>query len=111
MGQEINQNGNQQGSSAGLGIASMVCGIVSLCFSCMWPICAIASIISIVTGILQIRKKEKYGFAIAGIVLSVFGILFSVSLLLGAAAMISDENGRKILEQYMQQYQQLYQQK
>jgi len=72
--------------SAGLAIASMVCGIVSLVLVCLWFISLPTSIVAIVLGKVakgQIRRGEAsgQGMATAGIVcgsvaLTIYMVLF-----------------------------------
>ncbi len=60
---------------AGLGIASMVLGIVSLVLFCLPYICFPGGIISIILGGVNLAKKNPgKGMAIAGIVCSIIAI-------------------------------------
>jgi len=71
-------NQNPQDQSNAFGIASMVCGILSIVTCCFWYIGVILAIVSIVLGILQIRKNQKKGMAIAGIVCSIVTIVLVI---------------------------------
>lgn len=64
---------NKAGRS--LGIASMVCGIVSILFCCMPFMGLIVAIVGLVLGIVS-QKRGANGFALAGIITSSFGIAF-----------------------------------
>ncbi|MGN0484728.1 MAG: hypothetical protein ACI4HI_14360 [Lachnospiraceae bacterium] len=97
------QNNKQKGNGIGLGVASLVCGILSICCFCIWYLCGALAIASIVTGILQIIRNEKHGMAIGGIICSVAGIIFAVLLIFGMVGMLADENGRKMIEEIMRQ--------
>ncbi len=71
----------EQKQSKGLAIASMVCGIVSLVFFCLWYICLPAGIVSIILGSIALAKKtEGKGMAIAGLVCAIIGIAIYVIL-------------------------------
>lgn len=82
--------GSGKGKGTGLGVASMVCGILSILLICCVyvglpiltyaaPICGI---VAIVLGIVQIVKNESKGMAIAGIVCGAVGLLIFVALIL-----------------------------
>lgn len=63
----------------GIGIASLVCGILSIVLSCTVVIsiaCAIAGMTLAV--IYLVRRKQERGIAIAGLVTSGVGMLFSL---------------------------------
>jgi hypothetical protein len=75
-----NQN-NQPGS--GFGIASMVLGILALCFFCACLNVPLG-ILSIIFAILHItRHTGKNGFAIAGIITSVVSFVLTAVLIFG----------------------------
>lgn len=82
-------NGSPQNEqSNGMGVASMVCGILSIITCCLWYIGLILAIVSLVLGILQIRKSSKKGMAIAGIICSIITIiLVIISLVMGSYLM------------------------
>ena len=75
----------QKGQSNGLGIASMVLGIVSIvsiCCSTYIPFIPIVpGVIAVVLGIVQIVKNEKKGMAIAGIICGAIGLIIYIALL------------------------------
>lgn len=89
---EFNQqnfNNSGKGQGVGLGIASMVLGIVSIVLSCVWYVCVPAGVVSIILAIVQMIKNEKKGMAIAGIICSVIGIILAIVMVLGAVALLS----------------------
>ena len=66
----------------GLGIASMIVGIVGLTLTCCWFVAIAADIVAIVLGIVSLNKisnsngeRSGKGFAIAGIVLGGLGVV------------------------------------
>ena len=61
----------------GLGIASLVFGVISLSLFCS-IINLFASILSIVLGVAQLRRGEGKGFAIAGILCSVASVVLLI---------------------------------
>jgi len=91
------QYGNTyQQQGRGMGIASMVLGIIALVItiiSCCLPfgylLASVLGLLSIIFGIIAIAKKSGKGMGIAGIICSVVGLLLAIimivfSLLLGA---------------------------
>ena len=64
--------------SSGLGIASMVCGILSL--TCFNPLYLVASA-AVILGIISLcQKNTTKGFGIAGIICGALAILFGIIL-------------------------------
>ncbi len=74
-------NSTMSAESGGFGIASMICGIISLLACCLWCISVPLAVISIVLGILQICKGTGKGMAIAGIVCSAIGLFLTLLFL------------------------------
>ena len=75
---EDNFNGsyNEPQGGAGMAIASMVLGIVSIVLMCCNTYIGIAcAVVGLVLGILHIKKSGKNGMAIAGIVCSIVAIV------------------------------------
>lgn len=100
--------GSGKGQGTGLGIASMVCGILSIVLICSTyvglpiltyaaPVCGI---VAIVLGIVQIVKNESKGMAIAGIVCGAVGVLIFVALILIGLWAINSGYYDRILNQY-----------
>lgn len=87
--------GSGKGQGKGLGIASMVCGILSILTICCMAVvpffvCApvVLGIVAVVLGIIQIVKNESKGMAIAGIICGIVGILIFIAVLvIGLAGM------------------------
>ena len=84
----------------GMGIASMVVGIVSLVFLCIWYIAIPCAIIGVILGGISASKAKqvgrKNGTATAGIVCSCIAlglaILFVVLVAVGAAELVAFAN-------------------
>ncbi len=65
-------------NKSGLGIASLVCGIVSLCPSALiWPCAGLFGLAGLILGILGLKSPKK-GLATAGIILSILALLWTV---------------------------------
>ena len=96
-GGPLNDYGSGKGQGKGLGIASMVCGILSIVticclgslYSLYGSIPIILGIAGVVLGIVQIVKNESRGMAIAGIVCGAVGIVFSVISLIALLSLNS----------------------
>ncbi len=73
---EFNENGKKL--SVGMGIASMILGIISLLCFCS-GVNIITATIAIIFGIIQIVTCEKKGMAIAGIATAVVSIFLCVA--------------------------------
>ena len=72
-----------QRQSNGLAIGSMICGILSLVLCCGMWISWILSLVALGLGIASLVKKAGgKGMAIAGIVTAVFGLVFSIGMLI-----------------------------
>lgn len=96
MNQMQNQGGNDmppQNGGSGLGVASMVLGIISLVLFCIPYVCIPGGIISIVLGGVNIGKnKPGKEMAIAGVVCSIIAIaVYIILTIIGAS--ILDEMG------------------
>ena len=89
--------------SMGLGIASMVCGILALISCCLWCTCVPLAIVSIVLGILQIQKGAGKGMAIAGIVCSSIALVLLIALTIWGNYLYNSGLYYEIIREYMQQ--------
>lgn len=69
----------EKGDGTGLGIASMVLGIISLLMFCTCINC-ITSIVAIVLGIIQIVKNKQKSFAVTGIVTAAISMVLTLFL-------------------------------
>ena len=80
-----NNNYNQYNApykkGKGLAIASMVLGIVSLTIGCCSGIGFICALLGFIFGIIA-QKKNRCGMAVAGIITSVFGMLWGLIIIL-----------------------------
>lgn len=65
----------------GLGIASLVIGIISLISCCCWWLSILLGVVSIILGIVSlVQKEDTKGFAVVGIILGSIGIVLTVAL-------------------------------
>lgn len=76
----------------GLGIASLVLGIVSIVTCCCYGVSIIPAIVGLVLGIIQMRKYNN-GIAIAGLVTSIFGILLNIYMIFSILVAIQSYGG------------------
>lgn len=83
------QQPQQPQQSSGLGIASMVCGIVALVGSCFGWVGIVLAIIAVILGAIGIKKKAGKGMAIAGLVCGIIALIPSIIVLTTAASIIS----------------------
>lgn len=95
--------GADQSQSNGLGVASMVCGIVALPIMCCTNVGSVISIIlgivAIVLGIVQLAKHGKKGMAIAGIICGALALVICVILLIIGVYMIQSGAYDEIMRQ------------
>lgn len=90
-----------KGQNKGFGIASMVCGIISMIGCCgLWYVSIPLAIVAIVLGIVQIVKNEARGMAIAGIVCGAIGAILSILVIVGAVAFMSSGLYQEIMSEY-----------
>ena len=87
--QPYGNNYNQQGK--GVAIASMVCGIVSLCLCCCFYYVSLpAAIVGLILGIVSLKKNYAgRGMAIAGVVTSSITIFLAILMMVGCSALYS----------------------
>lgn len=72
----------------GLGVASMVCGILSLVLSCCVPyLPLILALVAVVLGAMGIKKNAGKGMAIAGLVCGIIGLIPSLLFVIGCASL------------------------
>lgn len=94
-GPSYNSKKPEKGQATGLGIASMVCGIVSIPAICITDLGIVFSfilgVVAVVLGIVQLVKNQKKGMAIAGIVCGAIGILLCAVIMVIALFLISSE--------------------
>lgn len=95
-------NTNYEEQGQGFGIASLICGILSIVTCCCSCPCAPLAIVSIVLGILQISKGagSGRGMAIAGIICSAVGLILMVISIVFTIVM----NSSGFTESYYQNY-------
>lgn len=72
-----------ENAGKGMGIASLVLGIISLVLFCVWYISIPCAVVGIILGVLQ-NKKNKIGMATAGIVCSIIAlVLLVIAVIIG----------------------------
>ena len=88
-----NQPSKQKGEGVGLGIASMVLGLLSVLLFCSCINLA-AAVVGIVLGIVQLAKNKQKSYAIVGIVTSSIAIIISMVfwILMGKSSFMSSFN-------------------
>lgn len=79
----LQNNGmNQPQKSDGMGIASLVLGIVAIVMSCCITYVGLAcGVVGIILGIMS-NKKGKNNMATAGLVCSIIGVVLSIILII-----------------------------
>ena len=88
-GEPVNYSSGK-GQGQGFGIASMVCGIISLIGCCgLYYVSIPCAIAAIVLGIVQIVKNESKGMAIAGIICGAIGLIISIIIVIAAIVFVS----------------------
>lgn len=84
---------NMDGGARGLGITSMVLGIIALLIACCagtWWLTLILAAVSIVLGIISMQKNDSgKAMSIAGIVCSIVALLLGVIIVVVGAALVS----------------------
>lgn len=81
---------NQTNGGAGLGIASMVLGIVALVLSCCFYYISIpCAIIGVILAAVSLHgKKAGKGMAVAGLVCSIISLVPAIIVMVSGAALI-----------------------
>ncbi len=82
-GNQSNQVGNYNGGNnkngVGLGVASMVLGILAILFSCCFYYLSVPlSLVGLILGAVGIKKNNGKGMAIAGLVLSIISLALGI---------------------------------
>ena len=85
-------------------MVSVISGILALISFPIWWLCPILALVSILSGILQIYKKQNKRMMIIGWICSVFGILFDGVLIARIAQMASTPQGRECLKQILRYF-------
>ncbi|UXY22214.1 DUF4190 domain-containing protein [Streptomyces cynarae] len=83
--------------SNGMGIASLVLGVISLVLFCLWPVALIVGVLAVIFGIIGRRKARRGeatngGMALAGVICGAVGFVLSAVLLIVLLA-IPDDSG------------------
>ena len=106
------QPGRKVKDGKGMGIASLVLGIVSVLLFWLLGLFIIAAVIGLILGIISLVRASKAragkGFGIAGVILNGIGLLVNgamlvFSLILGASmfTMFNDPDARACIDSYM----------
>lgn len=101
-----NNNLNNEKKQNGMGIASMILGIVSTVIGCCacYYLSIPLGIAAVILGILSIRKQETTkGFAIAGIITGSIGIVVSLIITISIIYMKSTGAYEKLITDYLDQ--------
>ena len=73
----------QQVGGAGMAIASMVLGIISLVGFCAWYVAIPCAIVGIILGLVSLSRKARgRGMAIAGVVTGAVGIALAIIIVI-----------------------------
>lgn len=93
---------SQKGQGIGLGIASLVLGILSIL---LFLTCLnfILGLVAIVLGIIQIVKNQKKGMAITGIVTAVVSFVLTILVYIGVFAYIGTDDFQDLYNQYYEE--------
>jgi hypothetical protein len=87
--------------SSGMAIASMVLGIVSFIFSCVFYISIPAGIVGLILGIISLKnRKGGKGMAIAGVILSGIGLLIAIIVVITAASLINNPYLSDLMQEF-----------
>lgn len=86
--------------SRGWSVASLVLGILSIICCCVWWIGLISGVLSIVLAVIS-RISLGYfdGLSIAGLITSIFGIMFGIFILIAEVAYINSPEFQQLLEE------------
>ena len=88
----------------GLGVASMVLGIISLVLFCFWFISIPCALISLILGIVGLSKAKSAGMnngmAVAGIVCSAIALVLMVMLFIFGAVLNNELSSRSYYYRY-----------
>ncbi|MGN0620499.1 MAG: DUF4190 domain-containing protein [Porcipelethomonas sp.] len=91
---QIQNNGmvpQEPKKSVGLGVASMVLGILSIILSCCFYYLAFpCGLVGLILGAIGIKKNSGKGMAITGLVLSIISLAFAVICLVVGGAILSE---------------------
>ena len=92
----------------GLGLTSMILGIISIPISCCWYISGVVGIIGLVFGFLGKKKADQglannRGIAIAGIATSAVGLALAILFMILSFVLQDFDVQQRITEQQQQQ--------
>ena len=91
-----------KGTGKGPGIASLICGIISLIGCCgAWYVGIPCGIAAIICGIIQCVKNRSKGMAVAGIICGAIGIVMSIVVLVAVVIMIESGFYTELMKEFM----------
>ncbi len=98
----------EENNKKGWCIASLVLGIISIVFFCLWNISIPCGVLAIIFGIAGIKSKSK-GMAISGLITGAIGLLISMTIVIfifvfGIASGISDVVDKDNIRSYKNNY-------
>lgn len=98
---QYNNYNQVQNNGDALGITSLVLGLLSIITCCCTYLSIILGIGAVIFGIISLNKKEKTkGFATAGIILGVMGVILGIAMAIFSVYM--QESG--LLEDYLRRF-------
>lgn len=96
--------GSGKKQSQGLGIASMVCGILSIVTCCAWGLAILLGIVAVILGIVQLVTCEPKGMAIAGIICGSIGLLFVLFILIFSYAFADSYYWQRLYWEFLDEF-------
>ena len=102
---QFNMNDNKKGTSNGFGIASLICGIISiLSCCCSWIIGLPCGIAAVVLGIIQLVKYQEKGLAIGGIVTGIIGSIIAIIMGICTIVMVNTGVYQEMIDEIFEEY-------
>lgn len=86
--------------AAALATASFITGILSLIAFCFYPFAILLGTTSIILAIFSRREKPLQGMAIAGIALSLTGVIASVVIIMASFTLQSSPEYNQMMQEY-----------
>ena len=102
---EPEMNQPTKGTGKGAGIASLICGIIALVGCCgAWYVGIPCGIAAVICGIIQCKKKQSKGLAIAGIICGAIGIVLSIVILIAVVVLMNSGMYEQMWEEIMYEF-------
>lgn len=96
--------GSGKKQSQGLGIASMVCGILSIVMCCASGLAILLGIVAVILGIVQLVTCEPKGMAIAGVICGSIGLLFGLFFLIFSYAFTDSYYWQRLYWEFLDEF-------